>query len=118
MPRRTAAESRLTDLAELELAEPRTSVERWTREQDGWWLSCGGTNAQLTDAVVLSRRTPNADLGEQAQRLGEARVHGGREGGRPGGRRAWREGSRHPHRGVGPRCSRPNWLDVVRLTAW
>ena len=27
MPRRTAAESRLTDLAELELAEPRTAVE-------------------------------------------------------------------------------------------
>ena len=27
MPRRTVAESRLTDLAELELAEPRTAVE-------------------------------------------------------------------------------------------
>jgi hypothetical protein len=35
MPRRTAAESRLTDLAELELTEPRTSVERWVRQQDG-----------------------------------------------------------------------------------
>lgn len=45
MPRRTAAESRLTDLAELELAEPRTAVERRVREQDGWWLACGGTNA-------------------------------------------------------------------------
>ena len=79
MPRRTAAESRLTDLAELELAEPYTAVERWVREQDGWWLACGGTNARLADAVVLSRRVAGADLGEQAQRLGQARVDGGRE---------------------------------------
>ena len=92
MPRRTAAESRLTDLAELELAEPYTAVERWVREQDGWWLACGGTNAQSADAVVLSRRVAGADLGEQAQRLGQARVDGGREqedgqeGGGHGGR--------------------------------
>ena len=66
MPRRTAAESRLTDFAELELAEPYTAVERWVHEQGGWWLACGGTNAQSADAVGLSRRVSGADLGEQA----------------------------------------------------
>ena len=71
MPRRTAAESRLTDLAELELAEPYTAVERWVREQDGWWLACGGTNAQLADAVVLSRRV--AAPTSASRRSGSAR---------------------------------------------
>ena len=78
MPRRTTAESRLTDLADLELAEPRTAIERWIREQDGWWLTCGGTNAQLPGAVVLSRRVMCIDRGEQAQRLGQTGVDGGR----------------------------------------
>ena len=56
-----------------------TAIERWVRAQDGWWLACGGTNAQSADELVLSRRVSDADLGEQAQRLGQSRIDGGRE---------------------------------------
>jgi hypothetical protein len=65
MPRRTAAKSRLTDLAELELAEPRTAIKRWVREQGGWWQVCGGASALSADAVMLSRRVFGTDLGQQ-----------------------------------------------------